>query len=316
MAADLSIRPISFFPKPLPGELAQSHYERIAAFSMGDFGETMIRYRHGKSKEGELLMRADHNKLIAQACGMTEREYFDHHTLNPIYRLRIHMPKASSSERSLFNASDRETILTRGRHIVIRCPTCDHESMEDIGLRYLRRIHYVPGLAVCPRHLSDLLVLPTRDILTWRRDKTHALHEENRPMEHEGNFLPIVTRYRELSARMLETHAAFDHASMVSRVHKKLLSHGIDWNNSHSLTQIKELVLDNAPECWLRQHWRLMFEIPGYFFRSFKRRGFLTILLLSVICENVQEALGLVFNHDIAISQRPQSSEVSAELYT
>lgn len=296
MAVDLSVTPFKYFPKPMPGELAQSHFERIATFNMGDgFQKGIVRYRFAKIGKLDVWSRPDINELVAQASDMSEQEYFDRHSLNPIYRLAVRRPGNDFSERGLFIASQKDTLMYRNRLEVFHCSMCDEETRKKYGYRYLHRIHYVPGIETCVRHNVTLMRISGPDILAWRSEEFQARGDELPTRDVDADYLPTIERYREVSFKVLESRSLVRPEALVSEIHARLCSLGIDWYKSHGLTRLGKLLQANFPHSWLERNWPVVFDSHGCEFTKLKQRGFFTILILAAICESVEEAMAWIF---------------------
>ena len=299
MALSLTTEPIKYIPGPLPGEIAQSHYERLVKFNFGmSFEKTMARIRLSETGKTERRKRSDCNKFIAQACGMTERQYLDRQTLNPIYRLYLQKPSPYVTEQSLYIASTREPHSIRKWSHVMRCPDCDEQTMNDFGLRYLHRIHYIPGIDVCPRHGSELLHAANHNILTWRNEGDPDYAEKVSPEYFEMNFHPVLVRYRELCGRVLDTEVAVDYEKLAARITAELAKRGIVCDKQRGWDQVGNMLIKEIPASWFRRHLCARYLWPERFWELIRTRGFLTILLLSVMYESVEEGVGMIFDID------------------
>lgn len=299
MAIDLSVTPFKYFPKPMPGELAQSHFERIATFNMGDgFKKGIVRYRVAKIGKLDVWSRPDINELVAKACDMSEQEYFDRHSLNPIYRLSVRRPGNDFSERGLFIASQKDTSMYKNRLEVFHCSMCDEETKHNYGYRYLHRIHYVPGIETCVRHNVALWRICGPDILAWRSEGAQTRGDELPAQDIDAEYLPTMERYRELSVKVLESRSLVQHDALVSKMNVRLCSLGINWEKSHGLSRLGTLLQAKLSPSWLERNWPAVFCTQGPDYQPLKKRGFFTILLLSVICESVDEAMAWIFEHE------------------
>lgn len=271
-------------PWPLPGESAHSHRERIVTYNLrSSFESTMDSLRQQTTGVSHWRKRNDCNAVIAPLCSLTEHEYLDRHSLNPIYRLFLKPPTKLWTEQTLFNSSGNDHCSDRKFWCdVILCPECNTTTLEKYGLRYLHRIHYVAGIDVCPRHGTPLLRMSNQQVMSWRTGVEDAIVERLSDALITANMSPALVRYREVCDLLLDLDRVSDREVVVSRVVAELMARQIikcpknDWGLAY------RFLIEGLPTIWCDRHLRNWL---------FMKRGFVTVLILCVIFDSVQEIM-------------------------
>ena len=270
-------------PYPLPGESAHSHRERIVTYNLRSSFEIMIfALRKQMTGVSHVRKRDDCNAIIAPLCGMTEAEYLDRHTLNPIYRLFVKAPIQLCTERTLFNSSGNDRSSDRKFWCdVIMCPKCNSDTIEKFGLRYLHSIHYVLGIDLCPKHGTPLERMSNKTIMNWRMEGEPII---DRPSDAliAANMHPTIVRYREVCQRLLGKYRAREQKVVLSRLIVELKARGILISHRNGWGDVWWYLIDSLPPIWVDCYINNM---------HFIKRGYITVLVLCTIFGSVKEIM-------------------------
>lgn len=241
------------FPSPFSGETIFSHLERIARVNLFSSFDKLARFFPDLEYGLQPRVTASLISRVAQHCNFTEDEYFGNHSINALYRLAISAPCGPRAERMFFNISRNDFYARRsiGRD-VMHCIECDRASRAISGTTYLHRMHYIPGIEICPRHLVPLSFQRGSEILNWRNEASSA-KRVRAPMDViDAHEHPSVQQYRKLAVRMIRSDYRPEEGYIAIRISEFLSRFSLPLSVGRQ-QQVQQLLRDSYPDVWLRR---------------------------------------------------------------
>ena len=284
-------------PRPLPGETAFSHRERVAAYNFQPcFERTINALRIEQTGKGQKRKRVDINQILAELCGMTEAQYLARHSLNAVHRLILVPGRGKQTEGSLFNASSRVDYYGKSFWTdVIRCKDCDDQTRSQSGFTHLHRMHYLPVVDVCAIHGTPLNKITNQRTLSWRQNSSGQQVQQSSIASIEAHAHPVIARYIEACRRMLECETVPDKAVFAKNVVNKLTERGLLNLGNDEWGEVSQFLHDTLPVAWREQHMPGLSHWPKGDGRLLKSRGHAAVLLLSALFENVDQVLEMIY---------------------
>ncbi len=165
---------ISAFPDPYPDELFYSvcaRYVHRLAYRRTEDGLADL-FGRQISRPGWSLPVCL-GKLVARLPAETPytvARFLNEHTLLPFYRLFMPAERLAELERAMEDSMGGRVLFQIGLTKVLRdatsymrfCPSCVDEDVRVYGEPYWHRLHQLPGVELCPRHLTFLENSPVR----------------------------------------------------------------------------------------------------------------------------------------------------------
>lgn len=263
-------------PKPLPDETPFSHMERIATINCAPplLGLKRLMRRHSDLRG--LRLSGNLCSVLAELSGMSEDEYFANHSLNAVYRFALGAANKPQDERRLFNISRNDLYALRaiGRD-VMHCFECDRISRREYGFAYLSRLHYIPGVEVCPLHEVPLSRQLHQPVQGWRVDYQNARRARPSRVIVEANGDPAVIRYRESVVSVIRGNIKPNCAVLLCSIRLSMEQMRIR-QSMERRPQVADFLARHYPATWLNRLaigsgtgssfdvWHLM-NIRGYY---------------------------------------------------
>ena len=158
---------ISFFPEPLPGELAYSWFSRYHVRSGHmTFSTTAadLFVEYGKRPSVEFIIPLTDGAKVAIERYMPYERFLEKHTMFPYYARFIPLERRLSAWE-LIKEGDRRfadaLYITKNKGIqrphLRYCPICAQGDRVQYRETYWHRHHQLPWVSVCPEHRCRLL---------------------------------------------------------------------------------------------------------------------------------------------------------------
>jgi len=156
----------SFFPTPYPDELLYSILARYHVRSGNISPKATLRELFGSTTVTATVDLPSHLNALVQnlppLAKHTVESLIQKHTLYPFYAPFLFPDKAGLVRGSMLKHSwgdihTRAGIMASSVRTPTRlrfCPACFREEQEKYGEAYWHRIHQLPGIIVCPAHLT------------------------------------------------------------------------------------------------------------------------------------------------------------------
>ena len=137
------------------------------------------------------------------------------------------------------------------------CRLCRQEDITAYGMTYWHRIHQVPGIDICPHHLTPLQHHTERDVIN--NPNPFALNGPLVAAELvQAAHHPILERYRTLAALTLsfgegiELLGVINHVRDIARELVTII--GVAWSNPNTSPLAHYLPDKHLPPVWLGHH--------------------------------------------------------------
>jgi hypothetical protein len=136
------------------------------------------------------------------------------------------------------------------------CPQCVSEDMDFHGISYWRRVHQLPGVDHCVKHMTPLIKVEKKDI-----DRKHpinakhvlpAIQAENIKAYFESTS---IKNFSSLSDSVLHSEIPIKPSVINFAISSKIRS-----KFGKSSISLRELALQKFPEFWLRRHFPRVFS--------------------------------------------------------
>ncbi|VVO74502.1 hypothetical protein PS838_01475 [Pseudomonas fluorescens] len=170
-----------FFPEPFEDETLHSVLSRYARLhGHGTNGPVFAATLWDGSFSDNVPFPCDLRQLVEalpKAACLTVPLIVERHTLLPYYQpfLSVRQVQAARSQMA-FSGSEGLGLrlgLTASRlqsaSKVLFCPACVKQDAANVGVAYWHRIHQLPGVLICPRHLEGLVVFDHSGLDRFRK---------------------------------------------------------------------------------------------------------------------------------------------------
>lgn len=166
---------LGFFPAPYPDELLYSVLARLKARlsypGAATFANEVFGDRHVST--GNMYIPVHLGALIKclpPGHGLTANVLINNHTAFPYFAAFIQADRVEQIRSELTESAAGGKMIGTLMHETVRlpswlryCPLCVSEDREMLSETYWRRLHQIPGVEVCPRHLTFLEDAPVRN---------------------------------------------------------------------------------------------------------------------------------------------------------
>lgn len=250
---------ISAFPDPYPDELFYSvcaRYVHRLAYRRTDDGLADL-FGRQISRPGWALPNCL-GRLVArlpEETPYTVPRILQEHTLLPFYRLFMPAERLAKLERAMEDSMGGRVLFQIGLAKVLRgsmrymrfCPSCADDDRRVYGEPYWHRLHQLPGVELCPRHLTFLENSPVRiNDEAQRRQVVLAKRVIARSRPRPADESSPADRFHIQVARdaqWLFSPSAYtcEPANLIQRYMQVLVGRGLA-TYSHSVVHHKQLV--------------------------------------------------------------------------
>jgi Tn7-like transposition protein D/TniQ len=237
---------IGWFPSPYPDELL---YSICARYSEA------VQYPNKHSLNTDLLGKEDATSIIdlplhlghlASVLPPNQTYSVDNlvrrHTLFPFYAPFIpserveqirEMMRSGASNRAHAVAGINKSPIRRPDWLRF-CPVCVERDRKRLGETYWRRIHQLPGVEVCPDHLTFLESSPVSvshrtnpGLYVPAEQAIRTMSVNVRPLDREDKSHQILVRLASDGAWLLNQNLDPDHESLRASYHTLLMDRGL-----------------------------------------------------------------------------------------
>lgn len=168
---------MGYFPQPYPDEIFYSVCVRYATHLGFRFQSAVCQSLMG-TKQGTIAMDLPNNleylfRRLPSGYGMSVDDLINECTLLNCYAPFLGKKRADAIRTTMKGSSRKNSLkagIVSGRvpclDYLRYCPKCNTEDIETHGEPYWHRVHQIPGVEICPKHL--VLLRETSERLSWR----------------------------------------------------------------------------------------------------------------------------------------------------
>jgi hypothetical protein len=237
-------------PSVMPDELARSLISRICILNGADGPDALMPDMASLfSSPSNAAHSPSWCDLLASANRVTPQAFHAGHTLLPFRRAVRPVAEciAFGLVRDLFESSahgpNAHAKVSRTLHL---CLECTNEDVQFWGFSYWRRSHQLPGSVLCQKHQVELHKAQT---FNWR-DLPHDLLTASTPIDaaiiKSAKQNPVIQRYIEISAALVERTQPVSTAWMVHVLKRKLQAYKDPTGRTTRRLTVKSRLVINA----------------------------------------------------------------------
>jgi len=237
---------IGWFPSPYPDELLYSICARYGEAVQYPNKHSLNMDLLGKESATSVIDMPLHLEHLASVLPPNQTYSVDNligrHTLFPFYAPFIPSERVEQIREMMRSGGGKRVHAVAGinkspirRPDWLRfCPACAERDRKRLGETYWRRIHQLPGVEVCPDHLTFL----ERSLVSVRHRTNPGLYVPAeqairvmsvnvRPLDREDKSHQILVRLASDAAWLLNQNLDPDHESLRSSYHTLLIDRGL-----------------------------------------------------------------------------------------
>ncbi|CRK85221.1 TnsD family Tn7-like transposition protein [Neobacillus massiliamazoniensis] len=195
---------VPYFPPMRPDETLYSlicrYFIHTGSFTWANTYTELFGYKDVKNISIDFPTKINEIiKRIPPSWGITEEYLIRNCTLFPLYRPFLETSLAQDVFKMMRNSNEGLILTKLGLRWdrdsnIYYCTVCSIDDIKKYGETYIRRIHQVPGVLVCPKHgtiLSKIYRNPSRQELPFitKEDMNSSTTQSFFIEEREQNFL-------------------------------------------------------------------------------------------------------------------------------